>query len=131
MTWKTKHSEHVDIGLQPGVAMVEALAQLADYEETGLTPEKIMKLIKPDNEPLALDDLREMPLFEWLWIELIRPSNRQMFRKVKSAYYQIFEDYTDGDAICCGWPGLIHEFEYKDYGETWLAYNRKPEGDAK
>lgn len=81
----------------------------------------------PPNDPLTLDELREMGLFDWLWIEVVCPSRRQVFRGIESAYYQVFEDYTDGDALCCGWPGIIHEFEYEDYGKTWIAYRRKPE----
>lgn len=84
----------------------------------------------PPNAPLTLEEMREMDLFEWLWIEVVCPSRMQVFRKIESAYYQVFEDYTDGDALCCGWPGLIHEFEYEDYGKTWLAYRRRPEKET-
>lgn len=110
-----------------------AIVRLAAYEDTGLTPQEIIALQnkQAENKLLTLDELREMPLLEWLWIELIHPSDRQKFQKVKSAYYQIFEDYTDGDALCCGWTGLIHDFEYENYGKTWLAYRRKPEEGAK
>ena len=121
--------------------------RLAAYEDTGLTPEEVADLQRawdmyggeegitallatPPNAPLTLEELREMPLLEWLWVEVIRPTKRQQFRNIKSAYYQIFEDYTDGEALCCGWPGVIHEFEYEDYGKTWLAYRRKPEEGA-
>lgn len=81
----------------------------------------------PPNGPLTMEELREMGLFEWLWVEVIHPTKSQLRREVESAYYQVFEDYTDGDAICCGWPGLIHDFAYEDYGKNWLAYRRKPE----
>ena len=96
-------------------------------EDTGLTPEEIMALVQPPNDQLTLEELREMGLFEWLWVEVIHPTKSQLLCKVESAYYQVFEDYTDGDAICCGWPGLIHDFAYEDYGKTWIAYRRKPE----
>ena len=95
-------------------------------EDTGLTPEEIMALVQPPNDQLTLEELREMGLFEWLWVEVIHPTKSQLLCKVESAYYQVFEDYTDGDAICCGWPGLIHDFAYEDYGRTWLAYRRRP-----
>ena len=118
--------------------------RLAAYEDTGLTPEEVADLQRAwdmyggeegitallatsPNTPLTLEELREMALLEWLWVEVTRPTKRQQFRNIKSAYYQIFEDYTDGEALCCGWPGVIHEFEYEDYGKTWLAYRRKPE----
>ena len=87
-----------------------------------------MPIVSPTpNDPLTLEELRGMGLFDWLWVEVVCPPRRQLFRKIESAYYQVFEDYTDGDALCCGWPGLIHEFEYEDYGKTWLAYRRRPE----
>lgn len=105
--------------------------RLADYEDTGLTPEEVKALVPTPNAPLTLEELREMGLFEWLWVEVIHPTKSQLLRKVESAYYQVFEDYTDGDAICCGWPGLIHDFAYEDYGKTWLAYRRKPEEEAR
>lgn len=81
----------------------------------------------PPNSPLTLDELRKVEVFEWMWIELIHPSKRQLLHNIKSAYYLIFEDYTDGESLCCGWPGLVHEFEYEDYDKAWLAYRRKPE----
>ena len=89
--------------------------------------ERLEELTAQPAAPLTLEELREMALLEWLWVEVIRPIQRQQFRNIKSAYYQIFEDYADGEALCCGWPGVIHEFEYEDYGKTWLAYRRKPE----
>lgn len=113
------------------VALDKVIDRLAAYEDTGLTPEEIMALVQPPNDQLTLEELREMGLFEWLWVEVIHPTKSQLLREVESAYYQVFEDYTDGDAICCGWPGLIHDFAYEDYGKTWLAYRRKPEEEAR
>ena len=89
--------------------------------------ERLEELTAKPTAPLTLEKLREMDLKEWLWIEVIHPSQRQRFRNITSAYYQVFNDYTDGEALCCGYPGVIHEFEYEDYGKTWLAYRRKPE----
>lgn len=101
------------------------LARIEDLEK------QVKDLTPPPNGPLTLEELREMGLFEWLWVEVIHPTKSQLRREVESAYYQVFEDYTDGDAICCGWPGLIHDFAYEDYGKNWLAYRRKPEEEAR
>lgn len=100
------------------------LTRLAAYEDTGLEPEQIRALISPPNPPLTLDELRKMVLEDWLWIEILIPS---AFRRTKPGYYQIHSDFTKGEALCCGWPGTIFEFEYEDYGKTWLAYRRKPQ----
>ena len=111
------------------VALDKVLDRLAAYEDTGLEPEDVKALAAEQaNAPLTLDELLEMPLREWLWIDVTHPTQRYQIYAVESAYYRICEDYTKGEALCCGWPGLIFEFEYKDYGKTWLAYRRKPEG---
>lgn len=102
--------------------------RLKRYEDTGLMPDDVERLAaREPNAPLTLEELREIALLEWLWVEMIHPTERQRFHNITSAYYQIYTDYTDGEALCCGWPGIIHEFEYEDYGKSWLAYRRKPE----
>ncbi len=42
--------------------------RLAAYEDTGLTPEEIKALIPPPNDPLTLEELREMD-GEQVWID--------------------------------------------------------------
>ena len=137
-------------------ALTDVLNRLAAYEDTGLEPREAQKISnvfrqvseeyncwfdfavkcflekanEPPNTPLTLDELRGMDPLEWLWVETIHPIEGRRFRNIRSAYYQVFEDYTDGEALCCGWPGVIHEFEYEDYCKTWLAYRRKPEEGA-
>lgn len=102
----------------------------ADGGETNLFMEMINNaptISPPPNAPLTLEELRALDVFEWLWVEIIIPTKRQTFYGTKSSYYQVFEDYTDGNSICCGRPGTLQEFEYDDYGKTWLAYRRRPE----
>lgn len=76
------------------------------------------------NEPLTLEEVRALSLRDWLWIEVLQDG---YYREAKSAYYQVQADYSNGKALCCGYPGLGFEFDYEDYGKTWLAYRRKPE----
>ena len=105
-----------------------AIDRLAAYEDTGMQPEEIHTVkAELENAPLTLTELREMPLQEWLWVEIVHPTKRQRFHGVDSSYYRIFDDYTGGEALCCGWPGTIFEFEFEDYGKNWLAYRHKPE----
>lgn len=80
-----------------------------------------------DNAPLTLEELRGMKLQEWLWVEIVHPTKRQQIYEVVSGYYRIYEDYTGGEALCCGFPGMIFEFEYDECGKNWMAYRRKPE----
>lgn len=104
--------------------MQSAIARLGKYEDTGLTPEEIMALIPLPNDPLTLDELREMSLHDWLWIEILIPSS---FKQKESCYYCKFADYGDEKSFWCGWPGTVFAFDYVDYGKTWVAYHHKPE----
>jgi hypothetical protein len=89
----------------------------------------------PSNEPLTLEQMRQMDTDmenrPWVWIEVLKPFKYEL---KTSAYYQVQSDCTHDRAFCCGYPGLGFAFDYDDYGKTWLAYRRKPEGsenDAK
>lgn len=76
-----------------------------------------------EEEPLTVEEVRALPLREWLWVEVLQEG---YYREAKSAYYRVQADYSRGEALCCGYPGLGFEFEYEDYGKTWLPYRRKP-----
>lgn len=80
---------------------------------------------EPTNAPLTLEELREIGTGEWLWIECLE---RFKSDKAVSAYYRKHKDYTQGDSFCCGYPGVSFGFEHSDYGISWLAYRRKPDG---
>lgn len=82
------------------------------------------QLLEQENEPLTLDELREMELQQWVWIETKMPFD---CKEKVTAYYSKHYDYTHDTAFCCGYPGITFSFDYADYGKTWLAYRRKPE----
>ena len=79
-------------------------------------------------KPLTLDELWQMELNEWLWIEALEPFS---YPNKISAYYQRHEYGTaDGamkETFACGYPGITFGFDYCDYGKTWLAYRERPE----
>lgn len=79
------------------------------------------------NEPLLLGELKKMEIGQWVWIEVLQPFD---CKDKVSAYYKKSYDYTGGEAICCGYPGLVFSFDYSDYGKTWLAYRRKREQEG-
>ena len=78
------------------------------------------------NEPLTLDDLRQMPIREWVWIEILNPDAFRS-KETVSAYYRKYDGYKKDEIFWCGYPGLCFGFDYADYGKTWLAYRQKPE----
>ena len=73
------------------------------------------------NDPLTQDELREMPIRDWVWIEVLHS------KEAVSAYYRKYDGYKKDEIFWCGYPGLGFRFFYEDYGKTWLAYRQKPE----
>ena len=79
-----------------------------------------------NNEPLTLDELREMPIRDWVWIDILNPDAFRS-KETVSAYYRKYDGYKADEIFWCGYPGLGFGFDYADYGKTWLAYRQKPE----
>lgn len=78
------------------------------------------------NEPLTLDELRQLPIRDWVWIEILNPDAFRS-KETVSAYYRKYDGYKADEIFWCGYPGLGFGFDYADYGKTWLAYRQKPE----
>ena len=78
------------------------------------------------NEPLTMDELRQMPIRDWVWIEILNPDAFRS-KETVSAYYRKYDGYKADEIFWCGYPGLGFGFDYSDYGKTWLAYRQKPE----
>ena len=79
-------------------------------------------------EPLTLKELRQMPIRDWVWIEILNPDAFRS-KETVSAYYRKYDGYKKDEIFWCGYPGLGFRFFYEDYGKTWLAYRQKPEED--
>ena len=73
------------------------------------------------NEPLTLDELRQMQIGDWVWIDVLHS------KETVSSYYRKYDGYKKDEIFWCGYPGLGFRFFYEDYGKTWLAYRQKPE----
>ena len=72
-------------------------------------------------EPLTLDELREMQIRDWVWIDVLHS------KEAVSSYYRKYDGYKKDEIFWCWYPGLGFRFFYEDYGKTWLAYRQKPE----
>lgn len=99
--------------------------RLAAYEEMGVEPEEIAALISPPNDPLTLEELREMD-GDKIYIQHIGAC-KGFSDDEYAPYYGKLEQYVqkyNGMLRACDLP-------YKYYGEAWLAYSRNPEeGEA-
>ena len=76
--------------------------------------------------PLTLDELRKMPIHDWVWIEVLTPDSFRS-KETVSAYYRKYDGYKTDEIFWCGYPGLGFGFDYSDYGKTWLVYRQKPD----
>ena len=75
------------------------------------------------NKSLTMDELRQMPIRDWVWIDVLHS------KEAVSSYYRKYDGYKKDEIFWCGYPGLGFRFFYEDYGKTWLAYRQKPEED--
>lgn len=67
-------------------------------------------VLTPPNEPLTLEELREMSYTDWVWV--------------------VFPELPSEEN---GWvraSQLYRLYSHEHYGKTWLAYRRPPEGEA-
>ena len=79
--------------------------------------------------PITLGDLRQMPIRDWVWIEILNPDAFRS-KETVSAYYRKYDGYKKDEIFWCGYPGLGFGFDYADYGKAWLSYRQKPEEDC-
>lgn len=105
--------------------MIDADKLIDDYNKSDGTISDLMELIldaaeeaPPPNDPLTLDELREMDGMP-VWIE-----------EGSCAHYVLITDVLDVAlwAIC---REDESKMLFKDYGKTWTAYRRKPEERTK
>ena len=114
-------------GLKNGVppAQESALWEKVEYRETALEALRPM----PHGEPLTLEQLREMD-GEPVWVKQLKGLS------VCDTDWAVVEFRLEPDVkhdkIRVWWPGSEDEDtpSEDDYGKTWLAYRRPPEGDA-
>lgn len=69
----------------------------------------------PSNDPLTLEQLREMA-GEPVWVQEIAGSQKGQWRIVKGPWHDVGLWLDSGGMLEC-----------EDMGKTWLAYRRRPE----
>jgi len=107
----------------------DKLETISDQCEVLITAEEIKTLVvvqQPANAPITLDELRGMPLKDWVWIHFVGIPELYK-RKPDDAYFQKQKTWCDSDYFGCGYPGLQHDFTFAEYKVTWLAYRHPPE----
>lgn len=78
-------------------------------------------------KPLTLEELRQMPPKEWVWVEVLQ---KRSGLQDESAYYRKFLGWMPENIFFCGYTGWATAFDYADYGKTWFAYRSKPKEDT-
>lgn len=140
-----KKSRNPIFDAQGGLCVTsEFVERLAEYEDTGLSPEEITSLKETwdmyggedgimalyrqaENDPLTLDELREMDgMPVWITIPGENCGEWAIMRKIELGDICILcpvgvkRRYGDDASGVMG-----------DYGKNWIAYRRKPEEGAK
>ena len=109
------HYQRFVVDFQTEKALEMAISALRQQEHFRDLTKKV--------EPLTLDELRQMPIRDWVWIDVIHS------KEAVSSYYRKYDGYKKDEIFWCGYPGLGFRFFYEDYGKTWMAYRQKPEED--
>ena len=104
------------------------LCDAVDMAISALRQEDHFREVTKKVEPLTMDELRKMPIRDWVWIEILNPDAFRS-KETVSAYYRKYDGYKADEIFWCGYPGLGFGFDYADYGKTWTAYRQKPEED--
>ena len=99
------------------------LREALDMAISALRQQEHFREVTKKVEPLTLDELRQMPIRDWVWIDVLHS------KEAVSSYYRKYDGYKTNEIFWCGYPGLGFRFFYEDYGKTWLAYRQKPEED--
>ena len=102
------------------------LREALDMAISALRQQEHFRDLTKKVEPLTLDELRQLPIRDWVWIEILNPDAFRS-KETVSAYYRKYDGYKADEIFWCGYPGLGFGFDYADYGKTWLAYRQKPE----
>ena len=84
-----------------------------------------MPTLSPPNEPLTLDELREMD-GEPVWCKWLLPEDRAI---EQGKWFIVISGDKAGLEIKRPAEYGCHFCKIDDYGKTWLAYRRPPEGD--
>ena len=77
--------------------------------------------------PISKEELMEMPLHTWVWIEVLQPMRGSA---TESAYFRKCDVHNPEECFACGYPGWSTAFDYADYGTGWLAYRYEPRRDS-
>ena len=81
--------------------------------------------LTPPNEPLTLDELREMD-GEPVWCKWLLPEDKAI---EQGKWFIVISGDKAGLEIKRPAEYGYHFCKIDDYGKTWLAYRRPPEGD--
>ena len=84
-----------------------------------------MPTLSPPNEPLTLDELREMD-GEPVWCKWLLPEDKAI---EQGKWFIVISGDKAGLEIKRPAEYGYHFCKIDDYGKTWLAYRRPPEGD--
>lgn len=70
-------------------------------------------------KPLTIEELKALPVGEWIWVDF-SVRNEKFYAQIKKNNAV----YADLNSL-----RLWQEFDYSDYGKTWIAYKNKEQAE--
>ena len=127
------------------------LREALDMAISALRQQEHFREVTKKVEPLTMDELREMPIRDWVWIEILKSetvTNRSRLNAPltleeltqmdgEPVWIKLFDPDEEFWVLRNEWvdtrnpePMILFRmrwYSHSDYGKTWLAYRQKPE----
>ena len=73
--------------------------EMAEAHRVAISALRPQETTTKRNEPLTVDELREMPIRDWVWIDVFHS------KEAVSSYYRKYDGYKKDEIFWCGYPG--------------------------
>lgn len=84
---------------------------------TGIVPHKY-----------TVQELKDLPLSTWVWINFRRPQDAWELKAAKGVYIKKSgPQLSEERYFNCSWPGYAVPMPYKSYDSEWDAWNINPD----
>lgn len=112
--------DYHEVGIVSVSLAISALRQKRQ-QMTPLTVEQLKQMVP------SLEDFKKGISRKWVWIKILGSQGISKNTFKEPAYFRLMCDCTNGQSLCCSYPGQVYEFDYAEYGASWEAYSVCPD----
>ena len=80
---------------------IDTLDEAIDMAISALREQEHFRDLTKKVEPLTLNELRQLPIRDWVWIEILNPDAFRS-KETVSAYYRKYGGYKKDEIFWCG-----------------------------